>query len=120
MVSGCFTRIVSSFLSLHQFLLLFKFLLAVSVYMAIYVPFLTVVYCSFYENSVKSGISYGKGEGHVVHAGVNCVCNVCASAHSCWCVVNGSFARESFHFTRITMFTKNCLHVSINSFLSLH
>ena len=24
----------------------------------------------------KSGISHGKGEGHVVHAGVNCVCNV--------------------------------------------
>ena len=22
----------------------------------------------------KSGISHGKGEGHVVHAGVNCVC----------------------------------------------
>ena len=22
----------------------------------------------------KSGISHGMGEGHVVHAGVNCVC----------------------------------------------
>ena len=26
--------------------------------------------------SGKSGISRGKGEGRVVHAGVNCVCNV--------------------------------------------
>ena len=40
--------------------------------------------------SGKSGVSRGKGEGHVVHAGVNCVCNVCGSAHSCGCVVNGS------------------------------
>ena len=40
----------------------------------------------------KSGISHGKGEGHVVHAGINCVCNVCGSTHSCGCVVNGSFA----------------------------
>ena len=32
--------------------------------------------------SGKSGVSDGKGEGHVVHAGVNCVCNVCGSAHS--------------------------------------
>ena len=46
--------------------------------------------------SGKSGISHGKGEGHGVHAGVNCVCNVCGSAHSCGCVVNGSFAREAF------------------------
>ena len=23
-----------------------------------------------------------------MHAGVNCVCNVCGSAHSCGCVVN--------------------------------
>ena len=38
----------------------------------------------------KFGISHGKGEGHVLHAGV---CNVCGSAHSCGCVVNGSFAR---------------------------
>ena len=30
-------------------------------------------------------------EGHVVHAGVNCVCNVCDSAHSCGCVINGQF-----------------------------
>ena len=43
--------------------------------------------------SGKSGISHGKGEGHVVHAGVNCVCG---SAHSCECVVNGSFARADF------------------------
>ena len=35
----------------------------------------------------KSGISHGKGEGHVVHAGVNCVCNVCGSTHSCGCMV---------------------------------
>ena len=40
--------------------------------------------------SGKSGISHGKGEGHVVHAGVNCVCNVCGS------VVIGSFARAAF------------------------
>ena len=46
--------------------------------------------------SGKSGISHSKGEGHVVPAGVNCVCNVCGSAHSCECVVNGSFARASF------------------------
>ena len=33
----------------------------------------------------KSGVSHGKGEGHVVHAGVhvNCVCNVCGSAAIC-------------------------------------
>ena len=43
-----------------------------------------------------TSISHGKGEGHVVHAGVNCVCNVCGSAHSCGCVVNGSFARAAF------------------------
>ena len=41
--------------------------------------------------SGKSGISHGKGEGHVVHAGVNCVCNVCGSTHSCGCVVNVHF-----------------------------
>ena len=46
--------------------------------------------------SGKSGVSHGKGEGHVVHAGVNCICNVCGSAHSCGCVVNGSFARAAF------------------------
>ena len=44
----------------------------------------------------RSGISHGKGEGHVVYASVNCVCNVCGSAHSCGCVVNGSFARAAF------------------------
>ena len=46
--------------------------------------------------SCKSGVSHGKGEDHVVHAGVNCVCNVCGSARSCGCVVNGSFARAAF------------------------
>ena len=46
--------------------------------------------------SGKSGISHGKGEGHVVYASVNCVCNVCGSAHSCGCVVNGSYARAAF------------------------
>ena len=35
-------------------------------------------------------ISHGKGEGHVVYASVNCVCDVCGS------VVNGSFARAAF------------------------
>ena len=35
--------------------------------------------------SGKSGVSHGKGEG-----------NVCGSAHSCGCVVNGSFARAAF------------------------
>ena len=44
--------------------------------------------------SGKSGISHGKGE--IVHAGVNCVCNVCGSAHSCACMVDGSFARAAF------------------------
>ena len=34
---------------------------------------------------------------HMVRdAGVNCVCNVCGSTHSCGCVVNGSFARAAF------------------------
>ena len=46
--------------------------------------------------SGKSGISHGKGEGHVVYAGINCVCNVCGSTHSCGCVVNGTFARAAF------------------------
>ena len=46
--------------------------------------------------SDKSGISHGKGEGHVVHAGVNCVCNVYDSSHSCGCMVNDSFARAAF------------------------
>ena len=44
----------------------------------------------------KLGVPHGKGEGHVVQAGVNCVCNVCGSAHSCGCVVNGTFARGAF------------------------
>ena len=44
----------------------------------------------------KSGVSLGKGEGHVVHADVNCVCDVCGFAHSCGCVVNGTFARAAF------------------------
>ena len=44
----------------------------------------------------KLGISHSKGEGHVVHAGVNCVCNMCGYAHSCVCMVNGSFARAAF------------------------
>ena len=30
-------------------------------------------------------------KGHVVHAGINRVCNLCGSAHSCGCVVSGSF-----------------------------
>ena len=46
--------------------------------------------------SGKSGVSHGKGEGHIVHAGVNCVCNVCDSAHSCGCMVNSTFARAAF------------------------
>ena len=44
----------------------------------------------------NSGVSHDKGEGHIVHAGVNCVSSVCGSAHSCGCVVNGSFARAAF------------------------
>ena len=39
----------------------------------------------------KSEVSHGKGEGHIVHVGVNGVCNVCASAHSCGCVVNSTW-----------------------------
>ena len=31
-----------------------------------------------------------------MHAGINCACNVCGSAHSCGYVVNGSFARAAF------------------------
>ena len=46
----------------------------------------------------KSGVSHGKGEGHVVHAGVNYVCNVYGSAHSCGCMVNGTFARAAFYY----------------------
>ena len=49
--------------------------------------------------SGKSGVSHGKGEGHVVHAGVNCVCNVCGSTHSCGCVVDGNFARAAFCYS---------------------
>ena len=48
--------------------------------------------------SGKSGVSHGKGEGHVVHAGINCVCNVCGSAHSCGCVGNGTFARAALYY----------------------
>ena len=48
--------------------------------------------------SGKSGISHGKGEGHAVYASVNCVCNVCGSAHSCGCVVNGTLLRQPFEY----------------------
>ena len=51
--------------------------------------------------SGKSGVSHGKGEGYVVHAGVNCVCNVRGSVHSCGCVVNGTFARAAFYYTAL-------------------
>ena len=34
--------------------------------------------------------------GHVVHAVVNCACNVSSSAHSNGCVVNGHFSRAAF------------------------
>ena len=30
-----------------------------------------------------------------MHAGVNCVCNVCGSTHSCGCMINDSFARAA-------------------------
>ena len=33
-----------------------------------------------------------------MHAVVNCLCNVRGSAHSCGCVVNGSFARAAFEY----------------------
>ena len=50
--------------------------------------------------SGKSGVSH---EAHVVYdvvyASVNCVCNVCGSAHSCGCVVNGSFAKAAFYYS---------------------
>ena len=46
--------------------------------------------------SGKSDVSHGKGEGHVVHAGVNLFCNVCATHVGAWCMVNGSFARAAF------------------------
>ena len=61
--------------------------------MAIYVPI--VMYCLRLFIVVLQELRC-KGEGHVVHAGVNCVCNVCGSARSCGCVVNGSFARAAF------------------------
>ena len=48
------------------------------------------------SKSGKSGVTHGKGEDHVVHACVNCVCNVCGSAHSCGYEVNGSLARAAF------------------------
>ena len=56
----------------------------------------------FIHKNMRSGftcISHGKGEDHVVHAGVNCVCKVCGSAHSCGCVVNGTFARAAFYYS---------------------
>ena len=46
------------------------------------------------RNSGKSSVSHG--EGRVVHAIVNCLCNVCGSTHSSGHVVNGSFARAAF------------------------
>ena len=48
--------------------------------------------------SGKSGISHGKGEGHLVHAGVNCVRNVCVcgSAYSCGYTVHGNIDRAAF------------------------
>ena len=58
--------------------------------------------------SGKSGISHGKGEGHVVHVGVICVCNVCGSAHSCGCVVNGTFSREYYQGDYNTIRLTNC------------
>ena len=54
--------------------------------------------------SGKSGISHGKDEGRVVHAGVNCVCIVCGSAHLCGCVVNGTFARAAFWYYYYCLF----------------
>ena len=44
----------------------------------------------------ECSISHGKGEGHVVHAGINCVCNVCGSTNSCGCVVNGNLLGQPF------------------------
>ena len=41
--------------------------------------------------SGKSGISHGKGEGHVVYASVNCVCNVCGSGWSPLMWVHGQW-----------------------------
>ena len=64
--------------------------------------------------SGKSGISHGKGEGHVVHAGVNCVCNVCGSAHSCRHVVNGTFARAAYYYTTQVLFHQD-LFISLYS-----
>ena len=50
--------------------------------------------------SGKSGISHGKGEGHVMYASV---CNVCGSAHSCGCMVNGRAA--------LCMYTYFCIQI---------
>ena len=72
--------------------------------------------------SGKSGVSHGKGEGHVVHAGVNCVCNMCGSAHSCGWVVNGTFARAAFcQETRATNATccNTCGPIRVWSFADL-
>ena len=44
-----------------------------------------------------------------MHAGVNCVCNVCNSAHSCGCVVNGSFARVIIIFL-MQMHKRRCFN----------
>ena len=49
--------------------------------------------------SDKPGISLGKGEGHVVHAGVNCIGGMYDSTNSHECVVNGTFARAAFLLT---------------------
>ena len=39
-------------------------------------PEIGVLWLELVGKSGKSGVSHGKGGGHVVHAGVNCVCNV--------------------------------------------
>ena len=42
-----------------------------------------------------------------MHAGVNCVCNVCGSAHSCGGVVNGSFAIEYYYYYQWTNISRS-------------
>ena len=52
--------------------------------------------------SGKSGISHGKGEG--LHAGVNCVCNVCGSTLS-W--VHGQWLGQPFEYYYYTHYSTN-------------
>ena len=44
----------------------------------------------------KSSISHGKGEGHLVHAVLNCVSNVCGSPPTLWVRGQWQLAKVAF------------------------